>query len=118
MHVEPFEVVNVNDTKGFADALKRSISRGNPLVRTPLRDEYKKPEILKYAKVRSWSQFERESSSWSVSEKNGIWQFGQDKRRKDKGWEEDPSKIVKLPAGLTTDQVVERIVQAVQLSES
>src|SRR5215471_14446307 len=76
MHIEPIEVVSTSDTKSFAEALKRSISRGNPVVCTPLRHEYKKPEVLKHAKVKSWSLFEKESSSWSVSETNGIWEFG------------------------------------------
>jgi hypothetical protein len=58
MHIEPIEVVQAADTSAFINALKRTIAKGNPVVPTPLRSEYGKPAVLKYANVSSWKRFE------------------------------------------------------------
>ena len=116
LEVEPIEMAKVNDTEGFREAVKAALSRGNPKMATPKREGYGKPPILKYAKVKSLSQMERESSFWGITENNGNYEFGPYKRRPDRGWEEDPSRIVKIAPASTIDEVVEQIVKAIQLS--
>src|SRR5215470_4437016 len=116
LEIEPVETAKIADTVKFREALKAALSRGNPRVATPRREDYGKPAVMKYAKVKSWAQMERESSFWGITENNGNYEFGPYKRRSDRGWEEDPTQIVKLPPKLTIDEVAERIVEAVQLS--
>jgi len=118
LETEPVEVAEIADTLKFQEALKSALLRGNPKVATPRRENYGEPPVIKYAKVKSWAQMERESSFWGITEDNGNYQFGAYKRRSDRGWEEDPSEIVKLPPNLTIHHVAERIVEAVQLSAS
>ncbi len=114
LEIEPIEVTEVDDNEKFKKALKVSLLRGNPSVATPRREDYGKPPLLKYAKVKSWSQMERESSYWGITENGGHYEYGRYKRRSDKGWEENPASIVKLAPGLTIDEVVEQIVRSVQ----
>ena len=114
--VEPFEVVPLADTDGFVNALKNSIARGNPAVPTPLRHEYKKPLVLKYAGVKSQREFERTAGYWSLSEENGVWRFGPYKNRDDRGWEEDPPRLKQLHPDESLEQMLEQVVKAIQQS--
>ena len=116
LDIEPVEIAEIVDTLSFREALKSALLRGNPKVPTPRREDYGKPPIIKYAKVRSWAQMEKESSFWGITEDHGNYQFGVYKRRSDRGWEEDPAQVVKLPPDLTVDEVARRVVEAVQLS--
>jgi hypothetical protein len=116
LDIEPVEVAEVSDTARFTEAVKAALSRGNPTVATPSREDYGKPPLVKYAKVKSWSQLERGSSFWGISEKSGRYEFGPYKRRADRGWEEDPGRVVTLPPALTINEVIRQIVEVVQLS--
>ncbi len=110
---EPVEVVAISDTEAFTSALKRVVARGNPTVPTPQRDALPRPVVLKYAKLRAWSRFEKEAAYWEVSKENG-WIFGPWKRRMDKGWEPDPSASVRLQSDCSAEHVIRLVVSAVQ----
>lgn len=116
LEIEPVEMAKIEDSANFREALKAALSRGNPIVATPKREDYGKPPVMKYAKVKSWAQMERESSFWGITENNGNYEFGPYRKRADRGWEEDPSRITKLPPKLTVDEVAEEIVKSIQLS--
>lgn len=115
--IEPIEIARISNTDEFRKAIKAALSRGNPTVPTPRREDYGKTPILKYAKVKSWPQMERESSFWGITENNGSYEFGPYRRRSDKGWEEDTSRIVKIPSFAAMDGIVEQIVSEVQRSD-
>lgn len=110
----PVAVVKVADSREFEEALKRFIAAGNPKIPTPKLDAFPKPDLHKYAKVSSWSKFEKESSYWSLSFDNGAYAFGPYRRRQDRGWEPDFEKIEKFPAESSMDDAVSRIVRRVQ----
>lgn len=59
MGIEPVEVVDASDHSGLQEALIRSISRGNPSVSTPGRDNYPEDPLLKHAGVKSLATFEK-----------------------------------------------------------
>src|SRR3954469_13010567 len=108
---EPVSVVPIDDGTEFAQALTKTIGLGNRVVTTPPRDS--KPVVLQYAGSASWSRFEKEASCWLISEKEQSWRFGPYRRRDDRGWEEDPERITKLPPHSNIDDVVLAVVRAV-----
>lgn len=113
MNIEPVRVVPVSDSEAFENAVKEMMAKGNPAIPTPARASYPKPVVLKYAQVKSWSAFERDSFNWAI-EKNGIYQIKPGRRRPDRGWEDDPEKIEALPEGTTPEEVAKRVVALVQ----
>jgi hypothetical protein len=112
--IEPIEVVTLTDTRAFVSTLKKVISKGNPIVPAPNRDQYGKPAVLRYANVRSWSEFERDSRYWTLSKENGTYKFTPWKKRSDRGFEEDLKKVVSFPADYTIDDILEFVVRTVQ----
>jgi hypothetical protein len=113
VHVEPFEVVPVSDSCAFAAALSQTLKRGNPVVPTP-RDRNAKPWVLKYAGLKTWAAFEKRAACWGVKFVAGDWEFGPYKRRSDRGWEEDPSRILRSPADSSMDDVAGLVAKSVQ----
>ena len=112
--IEPIAVVPVGDADAFLAAIKKTIARGNPTIPTPKRDSWPEPVILKYAKVKSWSAFEKEAWYWGFSEKAGIYQIQPGRRHPEGGWEDDPERIETLPKGATVDDLAKRVVALVQ----
>jgi hypothetical protein len=72
--------------------------------------------VLKYAKVKSWSAFEKGTSLWKLVEKSGSYQIKPGRKRPDKGWEDDPTTIETLPSGTTLDEVAKRVLILIQNS--
>jgi hypothetical protein len=116
LDIDPVEVVSVTDTEALQRAIKEVMSKGNPVIPAVTRDTFPKPVVLKYAKVKSWSAFEKGTLLWTIEEKSGIYQIAPGRKRPDRGWEDDPEKIESLPPGTTLDEVAKRVVALVQLS--
>jgi hypothetical protein len=114
LDVEPVAAVPATDANAVQDAVKQAISRGNPKVPTPTRAAFPKPFVLKYAKVRSWADFERTAALWTILRKDGCYQIKRGRKRIDAGWEDDPSQIETLPVGAGLDDVARRVFSAVQ----
>jgi hypothetical protein len=116
LDVEPVETVPVDDGEALREAIVHAMSRGNPKIATPSRTSFRKPVILKYAKVKSWSEFERNCSNWAVEEQNGHFQIRQAKKRLDRGWEDDPALVEVLPSNSSFKDVAVRLVSRMQSS--
>lgn len=114
LDVEPVEVVSAIDTEALQHAFKQAIARGNPKVPTPTRAAFPKPVVLRYAKVKSWSAFERGCLYWTITEKDGVYHAIQGRKRPDRGWEDDPTRIKTLPPGIGIDEVAQRLASSVQ----
>jgi hypothetical protein len=108
--------VPVADAVALTAAIKETMARGNPIIPTPKRDSWPEPVVLKYAKVKSWSAFEKEALNWEVVEEAGIYQINPGRRHPDGGWEDDPERIETLPEGAAIDDVAKRVVALVQSS--
>jgi hypothetical protein len=67
MGIEPVEVVDARDHAAVEQALMRAISRGNPSIPTPVRATFPKNPLLKYAKLKSDSSFDKQTKSWQLS---------------------------------------------------
>jgi hypothetical protein len=108
--IEPVAVVPVTDSAALENAVKVAMSKGNPVVPTPTRAAFPKPVVLQYAKVKSWSAFEKDALNWTVVEKAGSYQIEPGRKRSDgRGWEADPDRIESLPPGATYDEIARRV---------
>ena len=116
--IEPVSVVSVSDSQTFQDAVKAMIAKGNPVIPTPARASYPKPVVLKYAQLKSWSAFERDTLNWAIVQIAGNYQIKPGRRRPEGGWEDDPERIEALPEGTTLDEVAKRVVELVQYEAS
>ena len=114
--IEPVTVVAAINTDAVRRALLDSIARRNVIIPTPDAKTLRQPPIiLKYAGVRSWSEFFLNASTWSITQKNGTYQIlGYRKHPTKKYWEEDPSQKIQFPAGTPIDDVVDRMVAILQ----
>lgn len=115
MIIDPAELVSVHDAQAFAEALKRTIERGNPKIPTPTRDQLSKmPGVEKYAKLMRWADFAKSAIGWSISEKEGSYAIAPYKKATGKsykgqsGWVVDTERAETLPPGATIDDVVRR----------
>lgn len=114
--VEPVAVVKLSDSQGLGNVLKSMLLKGNPIVPTPKPAGRATSPILKYAPIKALSKFDKEASYWRINEKGGIYEFGPLKKRTDRGWEEDPERMRKMPPDSTVDDVVNQVVKSVQTS--
>jgi hypothetical protein len=116
MDIEPVMAVMATDSTALQSAIKEAMSRGNPITTTPTRAAFPQPVVLKYAKVKSWSTFEKGTLYWKIVEKDGNYQIKPGRRRTDRGWEDDPERLEPLPPGTTPDTAAQRLVSLVQLA--
>jgi len=112
--VEPVTVVSASDIDGMRRAMQTTIARGNPVVPMLRRSEYPRPLLPKYARVKSWSAFERGLMFWTIKEKNGVFQIAGQSKRADRGWRTDLDRTIDFPLNTTTDDVVDRMIAIVQ----
>lgn len=118
LDIEPVVVVPISDAGLLKSAIVETMGRGNPVVPTPTRDAFPKPVVLSYAKVKSWSGFEKEALNWSVVCKAGEYQIKPGRKRPDRGWEEDTDRIETLPPGSTPEDVAGKMVSLMQSAQS
>ena len=110
MDVDPVEVVPLSDPDGVARALRRTVTRGNPIIPTPSRFAKIEPPVLKYSGVKSWSTFARSAILWGIGQRHGIFYIDAYKKRSDRGWEEDFERRIAFPPSATIEEVCERLV--------
>lgn len=112
MGIEPIEVVDAHDQVALEQAIIRTVKRGNPSVPTPSRDVYSRESaLLKYAKVKSRSAFEKFAQSWKLSKREGAYFIVPYRRRQDSGSEEDMERGEAIPADVPLEDVARRLVR-------
>ena len=110
MGVEPVEVVEARNHAAVEQAMVRAVSRGNPSVPTPTRANFPESSLLKHAKVRSLSSFEKSAKSWKLSKRDNAYFIVPYRPRKDQGVEEDIERGEAIPADEPLESVVRRLV--------
>jgi hypothetical protein len=115
MDIEPVEVAPVSDSQAFARAIMQTIARGNPRIPTPTRATgFPKPDIHKYAKLKSWRAFEHGASFWTFNDREGAYHIEQWQKRPEGGWLPDPEREITLPAGTLQDEAIKQLVAIIQ----
>jgi hypothetical protein len=66
--VEPVLVQKVTTVSELQSILVTAISRGNPVVPTPTRQDFPRPAMERHCGLKSLSAFERTASWWSISQ--------------------------------------------------
>jgi hypothetical protein len=120
MGIEPIEVVDARDPAALEQAIIRVVRRGNPAVPTPSRTDYsKKSALLKHAKVKSLSSFEKLAKSWKFSKREGAYFIVPYRSREDfSGAEEDLERGEAIPAERPLEEVVRRLVRRALAADS
>ncbi len=111
LDIEPVEVALATDAEALQRAIKEVMSRGSQRRLAP---PFPKPVVLKHAKVKSWSAFEKGALNWTIVEKSGDYQIKRGRTRPDGGWEDDPTRIESLPPGTAPEKIAERLASLVQ----
>jgi hypothetical protein len=116
LDIDPVEVVSATDIESLQRVIGTVLTKGNPTVLTPTRGAFPKAVVLKYAKVKSWSAFEKGTVLLTIVENSGTYEIRPGRKRSDRGWEDDPTRIEFLPSGMKVNEVVQRVVALIQLS--
>jgi hypothetical protein len=113
MGIEPVEVVNALDRAALEQAIIRVVKRGNPSVPTPTRTTFPKSPLLKYAKMKSISSFDKVAKSWKFSKRDGAFLIVPYRHRKDTGQEEDTERGEAIPGDVPLETIVRRLINRV-----
>jgi len=111
MGIDPVEVADVSDRKAVEDVMLRAIVRGNPTVPTLTRDTFPEDVLLKHAKVKSLSTFEKLAQTWKFSKREGAYLIAPYRPLKSGGSEEDPEKTEAIPTDEPIECAVRRLVE-------
>jgi hypothetical protein len=114
MDVDPVTVVPVADTEHLKRAMLNTIPKENPFRAPTVEDARKPPVILKYTGDKSWSAFMRGASSWSIYEKDGIFQIRPYRIHPKGYWEVDRGRSIEFPPGSVLDEVIDRMIAILQ----
>ena len=113
--MEPVDVVPLSKTDDVRRALLSAIARGNPSAPRYTPGNFPPPVVLKYAGVKSWSAFERGTSTWGINESNGAFQIVGYRRHPTKGYsEQDPQQKIEFLPGTSVDAVIDRMISILQ----
>lgn len=112
--VEPVAVIEGSDRARIADAIKKTIIKGNPTIETPTRLTFPKPVVLSYANVKSWATFEKSSLCWKASKKESVLQLRPQRKNPNGGWEDDPEKVEIFTGPMAIDEIAEVAAKQIQ----
>lgn len=114
LNIEPVAVVDVADFGGVLSAIQAAIERGNPAIPTPTRANFPKPVVPRYAGVKSWPQFARQSLYWSIEKAANEYRIVPGRPTPDGGWVDDEAHAKTLPPGTTAEGAAERMARIIQ----
>lgn len=112
--IEPVAVVSISDRDSLRQALRMTIARGNPSVPMLKRNEWPAPVVLKYARVKTWSAFERGMQCWDVEEKRTVFRISGNVKSPNGMWVADPDQAITFPSGTALDNVIDRMIAILQ----
>jgi hypothetical protein len=109
--IEPVDVVDALDRAALEQAIIQVVKRGNPLVPTPQGGaKFPKSVLLKYAKMKSISSFDKLAKSWQLSKREGAFLIVPYRPRQDSGMEEDTERGETIPVDVSLETVVGRLI--------
>jgi hypothetical protein len=111
--IEPVTVVPIAHADGLRRAFEDTIARKNTIVPRP-KGEWPPPLLPKYAGVKTWSAFARDTSTWSIEETDGVYQIVGYRMHPKGYWEQDPDQKIPFPQGTTVNDVITRMIAILQ----
>lgn len=112
--IEPVAVLSASNSESVRECLRAAIARGNPVVPVLPRRKIPPPVLLKYAGIKSWSEFERGMLFWTIEKRGGTFQIAGQIKNPDRMWRDDPDQIISFSPATPTDEVVDRMVAILQ----
>jgi hypothetical protein len=105
--IEPVDVAPVRTAADLHQAILKAIERGNPVVKTPTRQNFPPPVMQRYCGMKSFSAFERTAALWAISTRNDSWAIYPWRRseRYRGAWEEDDEHLTFLPSSTPLEDV-------------
>lgn len=111
--IDPVAVIPIANEDDLRRALLNAIARKNPAV--PLqKGKWPPPVVLKHAGVKTWAAFDRNSSSWNITENDGNYRIGGYRKHPDGYRVEDHEQEIEFPHGTTIEAVVDRMIAILQ----
>lgn len=107
-------VVETVDSPNLRKAFVDTIAKGNPRVPVPDRDAWPQWVVLKHAKVRSMSAFERSALHWDIEQDEEGVKIIYMKPSAPRGWVRDPDQTIAYPPGTQLDDVIDRMIAILQ----
>jgi hypothetical protein len=111
--IEPVAVVPVIKSNEIHVALLDAIGRKNIIVPVP-KGKWPAPVLLKYAGVKTWSDFAHDASTWYIQEEDSEYQIGGYRMNQKGYWEEDPNQKIDFQSGTSLDTVLDQMVDILQ----
>lgn len=112
--IEPVAVVPISNTEGVRAAIRAVIARGNPPAPHFSGGKYPKPILLKYAGLRTWSEFARGALNWNIEDEGGIYSIVGYRKHPKGYWEQDHDNQIAFPPKSSVDNVIERMIEVLQ----
>jgi hypothetical protein len=112
-NIEPVSVVPAANTEGLRRAFLETIARKNIIVPRPT-GKYPPPLLPRYAGVKTWSAFARDTSTWSIAEADGVYEIVGYRTHLKGYWEEDPEQKIDFPRGTPINKVIDRMIAILQ----
>jgi hypothetical protein len=113
MDIEPVDVRKVENPETLRSMLVAAINRGNPVVRTPTRDNFPRPIMERYCGLKSLSAFERTASCWAISQRDGkfhIYEWRRSERYRGTREKADETEVI-LPGDTLIESVAMRAAE-------
>jgi len=85
------------------------MNRGNPKALMPSGSSFPEPVVLKYAKVKSWSEFEENCFNWAIDKEDGIYSIKRGLKVASRGWEYSRAETEVLPPGIGIEETARRV---------
>lgn len=118
LEMEPVGVTDGINISEIELLVKTVVARGNsvvPLALDELREMYRKPVLLGYAKVKTWKAFEKNCFYWGLSYKDSIYTISPSRKDATGEWVKVSDKVEVLPAATPLEEVARRV--ALQIKE-
>jgi hypothetical protein len=101
------DVAPVSNAEDLHQLLVKAIGRGNPVVKTPTRENFPRPVMEQHCGMKSLSAFERTANLWAIGIRDDAYVFYPWRRstRYRGAWEEDHDQRTTLSLSTPLEEV-------------
>lgn len=113
-HIEPVDVVPVSDSESLRRAFNRALQTEIQVLPTPDRDKRGDSVLLKYARVKTWGAFARNTSTWSVGTIEDGWRIESYRKGPRGSFLVDKEQRIEFPPETSASEVMDRMIAILQ----
>jgi hypothetical protein len=116
LEIAPVVVIKSTDCQEIIEAVKNVISKGNPMIPTPSRENFPKAVILEYAKAKSWSVFVKLAFCWEIAESESTFQVDFQRKSSSGDFESNPVHIKTFRGVAAIDELATLVAKEIQFT--